>query len=48
MSLFRTLIRDVPLAAGGAYLALVATVIAVAAISELFGRDHDRRGGGGS
>ena len=48
MTLLRTVIRDVPLAAGGAYLALCVTVIAVAAISELFGRDHDRRGGGGS
>jgi hypothetical protein len=31
---------------GGAYLAVCAVVIAVAAISDRWGRDHDRRGGG--
>jgi len=34
------------LALGGAYLAVSAVVIAVAAIGERFGKDHDRRDGG--
>ena len=44
MSLLRTIIRDAGLSIGAAYVVLCVAVIAGAAIGDLFGKDHDRRG----
>ena len=48
MSLLRTVIRDAALIVGTAYVASFPVTWVALAIAERFGKDHDRRGGGGS
>ena len=44
--MIRTILRDIGLSIGGAYVVLCFAVIAASAIGDLFGKDYDRRGDG--